>query len=78
MTAVDLPTPTIAHLNLAVARRCTVADNKLVSEPVPHAPHMSMVVIEDTRVALPGAAVVDDDELPAAPLHWRATDFLDD
>ena len=78
MAAVDLPAPAIAHLNLPVARRCTVTDDKLVSEPVLHAPHMSMIVIEDTRVALPGAAVVDDDELPAAPLHWRATDVLDD
>src|ERR1700686_974088 len=78
MAAVDLPAPAIAHPNLAVAPRCTVADDKLISEPVPHAPHMSMIVIENGRVALPGAAVVNDDELPAVPLHWRAADFLDD
>ena len=78
MAAVDLPAPAITHLDLPVARRCTVADDEMISEPVPHAPHMSMIVIEDVRVALPGAAVVDDDELPATPLHWGAPDFLDD
>src|SRR5213593_651666 len=69
MTAIDLPPPAIAHLDLAVAGRCAIANHKMVSEPVPHAADMSMVVIKNGCVTLPGAAVVDDDELPAPPLH---------
>lgn len=78
MATIDLPAPPIAHLNLAVACRCAVADDEMVSEPVPHPPYMPVVVIKNGRVALPGAAVVDNDELPATPLHWGAADFLDD
>ena len=78
MAAVDLPPPPIAHLNLAVACRCAVADDEMVSEPVPHTSHMPVVVIKNGRVTLPGAAVMDNDELPATPLDWGAADFLDD
>jgi len=78
MAAVDLPVPAITHLDLAIAGRCAVANHKMVSEPVPHAPHMPVVIIKNSRVALPGAAVVDDDKLPATPLHRRAADLLDD
>ncbi len=77
MPAVDLPAPAIAHFNLAVAGRCPVADDKVIGEAVAHAANISMVVIEDARVALPGAAVVHDNELPATPLHRCATDFFD-
>ena len=77
MATVDLPTPAIAHLNLAVGRRCPVADDEVIGESVAHAANISMVIIENPRVALPGAAVVHDNELPATPLHWRATDFFD-
>ena len=77
MPAVDLPAPAIAHLNLTIARRCPVADDEMIGESVAHPANISMVVIENPRVALPGAAVVHDNELPAAPLHRRATDFFD-
>ncbi len=78
MAAVDLPAPAITHLDLAIAGRCAVANYKMVSEPVPHAADMPVVIIKNSRVALPGATIVDDDELPATPLHWRAADLLDD
>ncbi len=77
MPAVDLPAPAITYFNLAVAGRCPVADDEVIGEPVAHAANISMIVIENPRVALPGAAVVHDNELPATPLHWRAADFFD-
>ena len=77
MPAVDLPAPAIAHFNLAVAGRCPVADDEVVGESVAHPANISVVVIEDACIALPGAAVVHDNKLPAAPLHRRATDFFD-
>ena len=77
MPAVNLPAPAIAHFNLAVAGRCSVADDEVIGESVAHAANISMVVIENARITLPGAAVVHDNELPATPLHRRATDFFD-
>ena len=78
MAAVDLPTPAIAYLDLAIAGGCAVADDEMISEPISHPAHMSMVIIEDASVALTGATVVDYDELPAPALHRRVTDLLDD
>ena len=75
MAAIDLPPPAIANLDLPVAGGSSVTDYELVGETVLHPPHMAMVVIKDTGVALARAAVVDHDELPAAALHWRAIDF---
>ncbi len=77
MPAVDLPPPAIAHFDLAVACRCSVADDEVIGESVAHATNIAMVVIENARVTLPGPAVVHDNELPATPLHRRATDFFD-
>ena len=77
MPAVDLPAPAIAHFNLAIARRCPVANDEVISKSIAHPAHISVVVIEDARIALPGAAVVHYNKLPAAPLHPRATDFFD-
>ena len=37
-----------------------------------------MVIIEDTRIALPRAAIMDHNELPATPFHRRASDRFDD
>ncbi len=77
MPAVDLPAPAIAHFNLAVARRCPITDDKVIRESVAHSANISVVVIEDACIALPGAAVVHDNKLPAAPLHRRTADFFD-
>jgi hypothetical protein len=39
---------------------------------------MPMIIIEHASVALPGAAVVHNNELPATPFHWRAPDCFND
>lgn len=77
VAAVDLTPPTIAHFDLAVPGGSSVAYHEMISEPVLHPAKMSMVVIEGGGVSLTGAAVVDDDELPAAtrdrsPIDLRA------
>ncbi len=78
VAAIDLPPPAIAHLDLPIASRSSVADYELVRESVLHPPDVAMVVIENAGVALPRAAVMDHDELPAATLHRRAIDFRTD
>jgi hypothetical protein len=39
---------------------------------------MPMIVIKDRGITLSGAAIVDNYELPATPLHWCTTDLVDD
>jgi len=76
--AVDLATPAIPHFNLAVSCGCSVPDHKMIGETILHPAHVPMVIIEDARVALPRAAVMHHNELPATPFHWRASDRFDD
>ncbi len=78
MTPVDLPTPAIADFDLTITRRCAVPDNEVICEAVLHAANMLMVIIKNTRIALPGAAIVYDNELPATPFHRRAPNRFDD
>ena len=77
MTAVDLAPPSIADFDLAVAGRCAVPDNEVIGETVLHAPNMLVVIIKHTRIALPRAAVMHDNELPAAPFHRGTPDCID-
>ena len=77
MAAVDLTAPAVADFNLAVAGRSAIANDEVISKPVLHPPDMSMVIIERTRVALPRAAIMHDDELPALPFHRSAADLFD-
>ena len=77
MSASHLPHPAIADFDLAVARRSPIADHKMVGQPIPHPPHMPVIIIKNPRAPLPGAAVVDDDEFPARSLHRRPPDRLD-
>ena len=65
VAAVDLAPPTIAHFDLAVAGRSAVSDYEMISETILHVANVAMVIIERRRVALPRAAVVHDDKLPA-------------
>ena len=65
MATTRLAHPTIADLDLAVARRGAVADHELVSEAVPHPANVTVIIIENSRAPLPGAAVVDDHEFPS-------------
>ena len=78
MTSVNLAAPAIPYLNLAVAGRCSVANHEMIGEPILHPADMPVVIIEDPRVALPRAAIVNDNKLPTTPLHGGAADLLDD
>ena len=76
--AIDLAPPAIAHLDLAVSRRGAVADNEMIGQSVFHPANVAVVIIEDARVALPGTAVVHNNELPATPFHRRTPDRFND
>ncbi len=76
VAAVYLAAPPIAHLDLAVAGRCSVTDDEMISEPVLHAANMSMVIIESGGVALSSAAVVNDNVLPASVCDRCAIDLV--
>lgn len=77
VAAPRLPHPAIADLDLAVARRCAVADHEVIGQPVPHPAHAPMIIIENARAPLARAAIVHDDKLPAGPLHRRAANRFD-
>jgi len=77
VAAVDLASPTIAHFDLAITSRCSVADDEMIRKPILHAADMPMVIIKNARVALSRAAVMHDNELPATPFHRRAPDRVD-
>ena len=72
MTAVDLTSPAIADFDFSVTGGGAVADDEVVSESVVHPSDISVVVIEDAGVALPGTAVVHDDKAPAVTQHRGA------
>ena len=77
VAAAHLFDPALADLDLAVARRSSVADHELISEPVFHSANMAMVVIENLRAPLPRPTIVNDDEFPAIALDGRAADRVD-
>jgi hypothetical protein len=78
MAAVDLPPPAVADFDLAVAGRSSIADHKMIGEPVLHPPKMPVVIIESGGVALTRSAVVHHDVLPAAARNWCAIDLRTD
>src|ERR1700759_4428562 len=75
--AVDLAPPAISHLDLAVARRRAIANDKVISQPVLHVANVPMIIIEDARVPLPRPTVVHHDELPwrISPIGRRPIDL---
>ena len=75
--AIDLATPAIAHFNLAVSRGGSVPNHKMIGETILHSAHVPVIIIEDTRIPLPCAAVMHHNELPATPFHRRASDRVD-
>src|SRR5262249_55006063 len=75
VAAVDLFPPAVPDFNLTVAGGGLVADYKMISEPVTHPAHMAVVVIEDARVALPGAAGVHHAETPPLAQDGSVIDF---
>ena len=78
VAAVDLAPPAIAHFDLAVARGSSVANHEMVRKTILHPADVPMIIIKSARVSLPRAAIMHDNELPATPLHWRASDGFDD
>ena len=77
VAAAHLFYPAIANLDLAVARRSAVPDDKMIGETVLHSAHVPMIIVEHARASLPRPAVVDDDEFPACALDRRTTDRVD-
>ena len=77
MTAVDLAAPAIADFDLAIAGRRAVPNHEVIGKAVLHPPNMLVVIIKDTRVALPRATVVHNNKLPPAPFYWRTPDSID-
>ena len=78
VAAVDLTSPTIAHFDLAVAGGCSVANHEVVCKTILHPADVPMIIIKSARVTLSRAAIMHDNELPATPLHWCASDGFDD
>ena len=78
VAAIDLASPPIANLDLAVAGRCSIADNEVIRKPILHPADVPMIIIEHARVSLSRAAVMHDNELPATAFHRGASDSFDD
>lgn len=74
VTAVDLTPPAVAHFDLTIAGRCSVADDEMISESILHSANVPMVIIEHGGVPLSCAAVVHDDVLPASTSNRGAID----
>ena len=77
VTAINLTPPAIAHFDLAVTSGCAVADDEMIGEAVLHPTNMFVIIVKDTRVTLPGAAVVHHNKLPPASFHRRTPDRVD-
>src|SRR5260370_26328799 len=69
MAARELNHASVAHLDLAIARRGPVANNEMISETVRHAPDVAMVVIKNPGVSLASPAIVHHDVLPTIPCY---------
>src|SRR5258708_37843059 len=67
MAASQLNHPSVANLDLAVARRGAVANHEMISETVRHAPNVAMIVIKNPGVSLASPAIVHHDVLPTIP-----------
>lgn len=78
VATVQLPDPAIANFDLPVAGGGAVADDEMVGQSVGHAADVAMVVVENARVALPGAAIVNDDVFPAVARDACVVDRLTD
>ena len=69
MAAGELNHPAVANLDLAVAGRGTVANDKMVGETIRHAPDVAVIVVKDPGVPLASPAIVHHDVFPAIPGH---------
>lgn len=76
VTAVDLASPSIAHLDFAIAAGSAISNYEMIGQSILHTANASMVIIKHARVALPGTAVMHDDEFPTIAGYWRAPYFF--
>lgn len=74
MTAIDLPRPARTYFDFAVAGGSAIADHKMISESVLHLAYPAMIDVENPGIALPGAAVVNDDIFPTTLLDLCLVD----
>ena len=77
VAAVNLSSPSIAHFDLAVATRRPIPNYEMIGQSVHHPPDMPVIIIEHSRVALAGPAIVNHDEFPAIVRDRRAPNFFD-
>ncbi len=68
--------PPVTDFDLSVAGGCSVADDEVVSEAVLHFANAAVVIFEGFGVALSGAAIVNDDVLPASFGDGWAADLV--
>jgi len=78
VTAGHLLDPSVANFDLTIPGRRTVADDKMVGQPVWHFAHVAMIVVKDPSVSLPCSAIVNDDIFPPVAGHSRIVDCLAD
>ena len=76
VSACHLLNPSVANFDLAIAGRCTVADDQMVGQSIWHFAHVAMIVVEDPGVPLSGSAIVDNDIFPSVPGHACFVDCL--
>ena len=77
VAAVNLSSPSIAHFDFAVATRRPIPNYEMIGQSVHHPPDMPVIIIEHSRVALAGPAIVNHDEFPAIVRDRRAPNFFD-
>ena len=73
--SIDLAPPAVADFDFPVPAGFAVSDDEVISEAVWHLPDTKMVVFKGLGVALPRAAIVDDDVTPASLLDRCLVDF---
>ena len=70
--------PSIANFDLTIPGRSTVADDKMVGQPIWHFAHVAVVIVKDSSVSLPCSAIMNDDIFPPVAGHPRIVDCLAD
>ena len=74
MASIDLSCPAVTNFDLSIAGRISISDDEVVGKAVLHFTHAPVIHIENPRVALAGATIVNDDVFPASTLNLRVVD----
>jgi len=74
VATIDLTPPAISDFDLPISGRCAVTNHEMIRQAVLHPADMSVVIVENPRVALPRAAVVHNNKLPTTALYRCASD----